>query len=115
MNPDQQAKVIKVLDEVLIAWEKLVFHDMSYKYGNPITGFFYEDYFSLLKRAVKTLSKSQYLGKGNLVKLGIENQDDLQNKLNEILEQDAANTIKPEKLTETHTFLTAFFEAVNRP
>lgn len=115
LSQDQQTKVIKVLDEILVAWENLVFYDSAYKYYNPIKGFFYEDYYSLLKRAIKTLSKSQYMGKGNIVKLGIENPDDLQNRLNEILIHDAENTIKPEKITETHNMLTAFFEAVNRP
>lgn len=115
LNPNQQANVVKIINEVLIAWEKIVFYDASYRYDNPITGFFYEDYYSLLKRAVKTLSKSQYLGKINLEKLGIKNQDDLQNLLNSILIKDAENTIDPKKLSDTHSMLTSFFEAVNRP
>jgi hypothetical protein len=115
LTPSQQANVIKVLDEVLKAWEKVVFYEASYKYDNPITGFFYEDYYSLLKRAVKTFSKSQYLGKVNLERLGITNQDELQSFLNDVLIKDAQSTIDPAKLSQTHSLLTAFFEAVNRP
>lgn len=113
LDQKRQQKVTKQLDEILKGWEKLVFSDMGYKHGNPLVGFFNEDYNALLKRAFNTLKKDQYLGKANLVRLGIESHTDLQKVLNEILVADAKKTIDPERISKTHQMLTAFFKAVN--
>ncbi|MBI5126978.1 hypothetical protein HZA76_00800 [Candidatus Roizmanbacteria bacterium] len=115
LDSKRQERVIKVLNEVLTGWEKLVFHDVGFKYGNPLKSLFFEDYNSLLKRTFNTLKKKQYLGEVNLERLGIGNFNELQAKLNQVLIDDAKSIIDPNKIDEAHQMLVAFFEAVNRP
>lgn len=114
LNAEQRANVIKVLNKVVDNWERLIFSDKEYRFNNFFVGFFFEDYESVLRDALKELKKDSFMGKGNLNRLGIHDHYDLQVKLNELFLEDAKNTVDPEKISSTHEMMADFFKEFNR-
>lgn len=114
LDVEQRANVTKLLNNLLKTWEKLIFSELEHNINNPIVGFFYEDYDSVLKKTLKNLKKANYIGKEKLAEIGIKNEADLQRKLNQILFDDSRKILNTEKLIETHEMMNAFFEAVNQ-
>jgi len=92
----------KIINSLLINWDKLIVGSMSLN-----------DYIYHLEKAYNQLKKESVCGEVNLYASGIVSSFTLQKKLNEVLKQDAKNTISAERLLAEKSFFYGFLNRVN--
>ncbi len=92
----------KILGDLIVDWGKFIIGDESI-----------EKYQKNLKSAYNKLLNDANCGETNLLLQNINSPDTLQRKLNEILKEDAANTLNKQKITLESDFLNDFLLAVN--
>ena len=87
---------------MLINWDKLIVGSMSLN-----------DYIYHLEKAYNQLKKESVCGEVNLYASGITSSLTLQKKLNEVLKQDAKNTISADRLLTEKSLFYGFLNRVN--
>jgi hypothetical protein len=112
LSVERRNNVRDVIDKVLKEWDKMILHNKRYADGNIVRKMFNKDYESVLRDAVKVLRRDQYLGIANMHRLGITDYKSLQRKLNEILIQDAKDTVNQHEISYTTGVIYEFLRAV---
>lgn len=101
-NAKKLKATTKIFNDILVNWDKLIIGKMNLN-----------DYMNRLEDAYNQLKRSSVCGEINLDSVGITSSFSLQKKLNEILIQDARDTLNAEKLAAEKSSFYGFLNRIN--